>query len=409
MNNSKIPLTPKVRIKQQKIGLIVLGSVVAGIVTLLAFSDMGGAPHKPKQEEKEEYKVTIADPSRNAKTEDRWLVNAQEKIDNQESKVSDLALENQRLKEEIEALQSQREMQEEKFLNLETKIELLAGKMMETQSSLNVKGGNNQDSEGKTIEPHSSITTITFDDNGNDDGFLQPQATFNTQEGYIPQGSYAPAKIISAVDAQVGVSSQSNPKPVLLRIMGDAKSAMFKDKKLSVDITGCLITAGAIGELSSEKVYIKLSKMTCAKNNNEVMEVPVQGYVSAKGSNGIRGEIIMKEGSMIGKSFLAGMVGSLGQAYSQSLAPPLTFGGGTTTQPAISADDAVKRGIGGGLGSSGNQISSYLIKRAEQYQPVISIPSGIEVEVVFLDGFFLDGRSKEIKEEKQQNNNTENV
>ena len=174
-------------------------------------------------------------------------------------------------------------------------------------------------------------------------------------------------------------------------------------------------TAGAIGELSSEKVYIKLSKMTCAKNNNEVMEVPVQGYVSAKGSNGIRGEIIMKEGSMIGKSFLAGMVGSLGQAYSQSLAPPLTFGGGTTTQPAISAGDALKRGVGGGLGSSGNQISSYLIKRAEQYQPVISIPSGIEVEVVFLDGFYMDGRSKEVEEQNnnnnatQQNNNTQNV
>jgi hypothetical protein len=395
MNNSKIPLTPKVRIKQQKIGLIVLGSVVAGIVTLLAFSDMGGAPQKPKQEEKEEYKVTIADPSRNAKTEDRWLVTAQEKIDNQESKVDNLQFENQRLKEEIEGLQSEREMQEEKFQNLETKIELLASKMTETQISPDARGSNRQYTDRETIEPHSSITTITFDDNGNDDSFLQSQATFNTQEGYIPQGSYAPAKIISAVDAQVGVSSQSNPKPVLLRIMGDAKSAMFKDKKLSVDITGCLITAGAIGELSSEKVYIKLSKMTCAKNNEEVMEVPVQGYVSAKGSNGIRGEIIMKEGSMIGKSFLAGMVGSLGQAYSQSLAPPLTFGGGTTTVPPIAAGDALKRGVGGGLGSSGNQISSYLIKRAEQYQPVISIPSGIEVEVVFLDGFFLDGRSKE--------------
>ena len=407
MNNSKIPLTPKVRTKQQKVGLIVLGSVVAGIVTLLAFSDMGGAPQKPKQEEKEEYKVTIADPSRNAKTEDRWLVTAQEKIDNQESKVSDLALENQRLKEEIETLQSEREMQEEKFLNLETKIELLAGKMMEAQSSSDVKSNNNQYIEGETIEPHSSITTITFD-NSNDDLLPQQNSTFNTQEGYIPQGSYAPARIISAVDASVGVSVQSNPKPVLLRIMGDAKSAIFKDRKLSVDITGCLITAGAIGELSSEKVYIKLSKMTCAKSNNEVMEVPVQGYVSAKGSNGIRGEVIMKEGSMIGKSFLAGMVGGLGQAYSQSLAPPLTFGGGTTTQPAISADDAVKRGIGGGLGSSGNQISSYLIKRAEQYQPVISIPSGIEVEVVFLDGFYMDGRSKETNNQKQQNNTTEN-
>ena len=415
-NQEQIKLTPKTRTTQQKVGLIVAGAVLACVVIALSVSDMGGTQQKQKQEKKEEYKVTISNPSRHAKTEDRWLVNAQEKIDNQESKVDSLQLENQKLQEALQTLQSERQLQEEKFQNLETKLELIASKFLEEQSSSrnrnnnSYQSSNNKEDNGITSQ-HSSITTITFDDNGNDDYLLQQQTTFNTQEGYIPQGSYAPAKIISAVDAQVGISSQSNPKPVLIRITGDAKSAIFKDKKLSVDITGCLITAGAIGELSSEKVYIKLSKMTCAKNNNEVTEVPVQGYISAKGSNGIRGEITMKEGSMIGKSFLAGMVGSLGQAYSQSLAPPLTFGGGTTTQTSISGGDAVKRGVGGGLGSSGNQISSYLIKRAEQYQPVISIPSGIEVEVVFLDGFFLDGRSKKTTEKNKntENNNTENA
>jgi hypothetical protein len=110
-----------------------------------------------------------------------------------------------------------------------------------------------------------------------------------------------------------------------------------------------------------------------------------------------------------------------GLSICKNIAPPLTFGGGTTTQTAISAGDAAKRGIGGGLGTSGNQISSYLIKRAEQYQPVISIPSGIAVEVVFIDGFYLDGRSKDIKikakardnakentKEFEENNNTTN-
>ncbi len=413
--------TPKQRLLEQKKSLIIGIAILAGLFGLFILSDAGKPKTtKPsKDKKKEEYTITIADITKNAKTEDRWLVNAQEKIEKQEYKIDETAQGNQRLKSEIEELKSERLLQEEKFSALEAKIELLSNKIttegIHTNSQSN-SGELNPNAGGMPVPQQPSITTINFDDNGSDD-FKSPstkQTTFNTKEGYIPQGSYVSAKIISAVDVQVGVSAQSNPKPVLLRITGDAKSAMFKDKKLSVDIEGCLITAGAVGELSSEKVYIKLSKMTCAKNNDEVTEVPVQGYISAKGSNGIRGEVVMKEGSMIGKSFLAGMVGGLGQAYSQSLAPPLTFGGGTTTMTPISAENAAKRGIGGGLGTSGNQISQYLIKRAEQYQPVISIPSGIEVEVVFIDGFFLDGRNKEVKAKtkesiKNQKENTKEI
>ena len=148
-----------------------------------------------------------------------------------------------------------------------------------------------------------------------------------------------------------------------------------------------------MGELSSEKVYIKLSKMTCATNDNEVTEVSVKGYVAALGSSGVRGRVIMREGALIRNSFLAGAFGGVGSAFSQSLAPPLTFGGGTTTQQSISAKDAGKRGLGTGLGNASDRLSEYLIKRAEQYQPVITIPSGIDVEVVFLEGLYLDGRT----------------
>jgi len=412
IDNAKTNITtPKQRLLEQKKSLIIGVVILAGLFGLFVFSDAGKSKTvKPsKDDKKEEYKITISDPTKNAKTEDRWLVNAQGKIDQQEIKIDETAEENQRLKSEIEALRSEKSSQDEKFSDLESKIELLANKMTEGVSANNQNNGGNSNAGEMPIPQQPSITTVNFDDNGSDDfkSSSKKQTTFNTKEGYIPQGSYVSAKIISAVDVQVGISSQSNPKPVLLRITGDAKSAIFKGKKLSVDIEGCVITAGAIGELSSEKVYIKLSKMTCAKDDEQVTEVPIQGYVSAKGSNGIRGQVIMKEGSMIGKSFLAGMVGGLGQAYSQSLAPPLTFGGGTTTQTSISAGDAAKRGIGGGLGTSGNQISSYLIKRAEQYQPVISIPSGIDVEVIFIDGFYLDGRSKEAKTKANERGRTQ--
>ena len=32
-----------------------------------------------------------------------------------------------------------------------------------------------------------------------------------------------------------------------------------------------------------------------------------------------------------------------------------------------------------------------VIERAEQYQPVIEMPTGIDVEIVFLEGVFING------------------
>ena len=43
----------------------------------------------------------------------------------------------------------------------------------------------------------------------------------------------------------------------------------------------------------------------------------------------------------------------------------------------------------GGAANAGNTLSDYLIERAEQYQPVVEMPTGAAVEVVFLDGTFI--------------------
>ena len=38
-----------------------------------------------------------------------------------------------------------------------------------------------------------------------------------------------------------------------------------------------------------------------------------------------------------------------------------------------------------------DRLADYMIDRAEQYQPVISIPANIDVELVFIEGVALDG------------------
>ena len=43
--------------------------------------------------------------------------------------------------------------------------------------------------------------------------------------------------------------------------------------------------------------------------------------------------------------------------------------------------------VGTGVSQAASMLADYYIKRAEQYQPVIEMPTGIQVELVFLSGF----------------------
>ena len=53
--------------------------------------------------------------------------------------------------------------------------------------------------------------------------------------------------------------------------------------------------------------------------------------------------------------------------------------------------DIGRAGLGAGASSAGQKVADYLIRRAEQYQPVIQLQAGTPVTVVFIEGARLDG------------------
>jgi conjugal transfer pilus assembly protein TraB len=191
----------------------------------------------------------------------------------------------------------------------------------------------------------------------------------------------------------------------LLRVNGPAVSSIYEGNVQKADISGCIITGAASGDLSSEKVYVQLIKMTCGKPGNKLAEIMVKGYLAGQGKSGIRGNVVSREGDFITKSFLAGLIGGFGQGLSAKVAPPLNFSNGLTTQGTLTTEDVAKKGLGEGISTSSQKAQDYLINRAEQYQPVVSIPSGIDVEVVFVDGFYLDNHQNVSATNNAQNNN----
>ncbi len=210
---------------------------------------------------------------------------------------------------------------------------------------------------------------------------------------WLPAGAHAEAVVLAGVDASAGVSSQGDPRPVLMRITGPAWTAAEDGTALAVDVEGCTVTGAAHGDLSSEKVYVRFRTMTCAgPESGTVVETDVAGFVAGSGKTGVRGPVVSREGALVEKAFLAGMVSGLGQGVAQAFQPQAVATGTGAAVANTGLSDIGRAGLGAGAGTAGQKVADYMIRRAEQYQPVIQLQAGTRVTLVFLEGARIDGR-----------------
>jgi conjugal transfer pilus assembly protein TraB len=244
------------------------------------------------------------------------------------------------------------------------------------------------------------VTILTFDGGGDGDPEVRQPAVFHPEDGsYVPPNAHATAHVLVGVDMSTGVRLSADPKPVLLRITGPAYSVAGEGDRQLTDLTGCLVNGAAHAELASERVYVQLQKITCERPGGEVAETQVQGYVAQLGKVGIRGRVVSREGDIVEKALIAGVIGGFGRGVSRNT--DLVLGGGALgagntilSDRELSAGEIAAGGFGEGLSTAADTVSDYLIDRAEQYQPVIEMPTGIDVEIVFLSGFLARGTQR---------------
>ena len=218
---------------------------------------------------------------------------------------------------------------------------------------------------------------------------------------WLPAGAHAEAVVLAGVDASAGVSSQGDPRPVLLRITGPAWTAAEDGTALQVDVDGCTVTGAAHGDLSSEKVYVRFRTMTCAgPEPGTVVETDVAGFVAGSGKTGVRGPVVSREGALVEKAFLAGLVSGAGQGVAQAFQPQAVATGGGAAVANTGLGDIGRAGLGAGASSAGQKVADYMIRRAEQYQPVIQLQAGTKVTLVFLEGARIDGRGPVLTAQK---------
>ncbi|EAQ9607902.1 conjugal transfer protein TraB, partial [Salmonella enterica] len=125
---------------------------------------------------------------------------------------------------------------------------------------------------------------------------------------YIPSGSFAKTMLIEGADANASVTGNESTVPMQLRITGPVEMPNSK----TYDLTGCFVGLEAWGDVSSERAIVRTRNISCLKDGKTI-DMPVKGHVSFRGKNGIKGEVVMRNGKILGWAWGAGFVDGIGQ------------------------------------------------------------------------------------------------
>jgi conjugal transfer pilus assembly protein TraB len=204
---------------------------------------------------------------------------------------------------------------------------------------------------------------------------------------YVPSGTFVKAVALGGADASAAVNAQSNPQPMLFRIIEDGTMPNKQNSRLK----GCLVTAAVVGDISSERGFIRLETLSCIESQtNRVIDLSVEGTVfGPEGKSGIRGIPLWREGALLQRAFAAGALSGLSSGISQKFTKTATSPLGTVQSMSNDVKDILGHGAASGLGNAMEKLADYNIRRAEQYHPVLQLSAGTVVEIVFLRGFYL--------------------
>lgn len=398
MTDETILNTQEVKANQHRNLLILSGFLVVFVCGLYYLMGSGSSDSRNKQEVEA---PSFSRPLEQMNTQSLWMDRAQNKLKELERQTAELKNEMTKIKSDdsqksVENNSRYQELEKQNHLlqeALQTKgetqgqaiqgVEAYKGQVFSTTPGATMN-------TAQRVQQDGAMTEVTGIDNN--ELHLKPSnfAPKKNPDSFVPAGTFAEAIMLGAADASAGVQAQSNPSPMLFRLVADGTLPNHKKSHLK----DCVVTAAVVGDISSERGQIRLERMSCTFPNGEIVEQPVDGTVfGMDAKNGVRGKPVWREGALLGRAAVAGTLSGLGSAVSQSYTTNSISPLGTTQ--TVNSGEIFKYGAAQGASNAMEKLAEYNIRRAEQYHPVIQLSAGQPVDVVFLCGFYLDGRKHE--------------
>lgn len=212
----------------------------------------------------------------------------------------------------------------------------------------------------------------------------KPQTYLNPKH-YVPSNTSVRAVILGGADADASVNGQSKNNGVMLfKFLEDGTLPNGQRSRLR----GCRVSGTAYGDISSERAFATLYKISCAHPGEPIIDKEVSGWVFFNGKAGVKGVPLMRDNKIMQWAGVSGMMSGIASAaqYAQSVQSISSFGAASIVPQSNIGPYAAY----GGASKAADVLSQYYVKRAEQYHPVIQVGSGNVVTIVFKDGFYLE-------------------
>jgi len=244
--------------------------------------------------------------------------------------------------------------------------------------SLDVSDSSSTSGTGRQVDMASTNTAA-------DKSADRESKPVQTSENYLPAGTFMRAVLLAGLDAPTGGQAQNNPHPVLLRVIDPAQLP----NQYLANMKDCVLTANGYGDISSERAYVRMDRLSCIDTKGGAIDVAIKGYVAGEdGKAGMRGRLVTKQGQALANAFLAGIGSGIGQAFQQSASTTSVSPLGSTT--TVTDGKELQAGVSSGIGSAMQQLSKYYIKLAEQIFPVIEVDGGRVVDVILTRGMSIE-------------------
>lgn len=218
---------------------------------------------------------------------------------------------------------------------------------------------------GTQLKPAKGPPIISFP--------VQGTAMRERAEVVLPVGSYVKAKLLTGVEAPEG-----NPYPVLLQL----DFANILPNKKSLDLRGCFMIAKAQGDLSTERVQMQATKLSCVSKSGQMFERDINGFVADAVDNSfaVIGSVNTKQDRVAAMAFLSSVVDGVGKAIQVA-----------QTSEQISSDGSSKTTLtgsqgkyiaAGGASTAAGMVAQWYLKQAQSLLPTINVGSGQDLWVV---------------------------
>lgn len=195
------------------------------------------------------------------------------------------------------------------------------------------------------------------------------------------------AIMVTGVDAPTNIGTKNSdakdPLPVLLSvnsetIIANSHVQEYKD---------CFILGTATGNATTERAYVRLSKLSCvAKNGDTRIETDIEGWVYGEDNKvGVSGHLVTKSGSLILKGLMAGILQGIADSTSNT-DNYFDNGNGYSNRNNNNFGRDAADGVGSGVGSAFKTLADFYIDMAKDLYPVIEVKGGREVQILVKGG-----------------------